>query len=112
MGYFKVSWVHGLGLEIGFETSIYSLWSVYPCFRAFVLSFWSVLVLIWEGHPLAFKESKQDDVKGSVSSYSIRRIGPPNLFLDKLSVEQLPSSSRMHPMKRLLKMYNKLAKFL
>jgi hypothetical protein len=77
-----------------------------------VLSLWSVLVLIWEGHPLAFKEAKLDDVKGFVLSYSARGIGPPNLFLDRFSVEQLPSSSRMHPMKLLLKMYNKLAKFL
>ena len=112
MGYFKVSWVQGLGLEIWFETSINLLWSVCLCFRVFVLSLWSVLVLIWEGHPLEFKKSKQDDVKGFVFSYSIREIGPPNLFLDRLSAEQLPNSSRMHPMKLLLKMYNKFAKFL
>jgi hypothetical protein len=47
-----------------------------------------------------------------VLSYFARGIGPPNLFLDGLSIEQLPSSSRMHSMKPLSKMYNKLAKFL
>ena len=99
MGYFKVSWIHGLGLGFRVEASIYLLWSfcvrvlmpLYLCFGAFVLSLWNVLVLI--GSSMAFKESKEDNVKGFVFSYYVRIISLPNLLLNRLSDEQLPNSS-------------------
>jgi hypothetical protein len=68
-------------------------------------------VLIWEGHPWHSK-NRSKIMLSVLYSYFVRGIGPPSLFLDRLSTEQLPSSFGMHSMKLLLKMYNKLAKFL
>jgi hypothetical protein len=44
MRYFKVSWVHGLGLRLRVEASIYLLWSL--CVVALECA-----CAHWEGHP-------------------------------------------------------------